>query len=121
MRINLRVLVPLLILGIAEAIFYTVPLILQSLGLKSTSATTSILYYVKIATYVIIGLWIVSSIADVLRVLIQKQVGNRAIAIANSVKYLGYIIVILFVLLPLGVSSSTLIAESTFTGLIIGL
>ncbi|NON61692.1 mechanosensitive ion channel family protein [Acidianus sp. RZ1] len=121
MRIGIRVIVPLLILGIAVAIFYTVPLILHSLGLKSTSTTTSVLYYVQVATYVIIGLWIVSSIADVIRIIIQNQVGNRAIAIANSLKYLGYIVVILFVLIPLGISSSTLIAESTFTGLIIGL
>lgn len=121
MRTGIRVVVPLLILGVAVAIFYTAPLILQSLGLKSNSTTISVLYYVQITTYVIIGLWIVSSIADVIRVLIQKQVGNKAIAIANSVKYLGYIAVILFVLIPLGVSSSTLIAGSTFTGLIIGL
>ncbi|MCH4814770.1 MAG: mechanosensitive ion channel family protein [Saccharolobus sp.] len=121
MRLSLRFAILIFLSFLVVVLNFIVPYILQGLGITNQSTISSVILYLRIVLYIFIGLWIVSSIAEAIRVYSQKRLGIRANVIANSVKYFGYVLVLLLILLPLGVSSSTLIAGSTFAGLIVGL
>ncbi|AKA73897.2 mechanosensitive ion channel family protein [Saccharolobus solfataricus] len=118
---SLRIAILLFLLFLAFSLGFVIQYFLQVFGITNQSTINSVIFYLRIALYVFIGLWIVSSISEAIRVYSQRRLGIRANVIANSVRYFGYVIVFLLVLLPLGVGSSTLIAGSTFAGLIIGL
>ncbi|MEM0173238.1 MAG: mechanosensitive ion channel family protein [Sulfolobaceae archaeon] len=125
MKLSFKLAIAIFLLILASTLNFTVTYFLQLFRFFGQSIDQSsvlgIVQYIQIGLYVIIGLWIVSMISDAIIISTKSRLGMRAIVIANSVKYLGYIIVILVVLLPLGVNSSTLIAGSAFAGLIIGL
>ena len=94
---------------------------LQLARFSNASDILLIVHYVQIALYILIGLWIVVSISEAIRITTQQKLGIKANAVANGIKYLGYIIVFLAVLIQLRVSSSGIIAGGAFAGLVVGI
>jgi len=121
MNLTIRFVIAIFLIALTFSLGYILPHILGLFGYLDQSSVQTIIQYIQLGLYIVIGLWLITSIAEVVRISTQKRLGMRAIVIANSIKYLGYIVVILLILLPLGISSPTLIAGSAFAGLIIGL
>lgn len=121
MRFTFRLVVAVFLITLSVLLETIVSFFLQIVKPSNASDILLIVHYLQIGLYILIGLWIVVSISEAIRITTQQKLGIKANVLANGIKYLGYIIVFLVVLIPLGVSSSGLIAGSAFAGLVVGI
>jgi small-conductance mechanosensitive channel len=123
MRLSIRIIIAIFLIALSLSL-NTISLqifTLLKLPQEIISQYLTIIQYIQIALYIIIGLWIIASISEAVRITTQKRLGVRSIVLANTIKYLGYVIVIILVLIPLALGSPGLIAGSAFAGLVLGL
>jgi len=121
MRFTFRLVVAVFLITLSVLLETIVSYFLQIVKPSNASDILLIVQYLQIGLYILIGLWIVVSISEAIRITTQQKLGIKANVLANGIKYLGYIVVFLVVLIPLGVSSSGLIAGSAFVGLVVGI
>jgi len=121
MKFTFRLIIAVFLIALSVLLEKIISFFLQLARLSNVSDILLVVHYIQIALYILIGLWIAASISEAIRITTQQKLGIKANVFANGIKYLGYIIVFLTVLVPLGVSSSGLFAGSAFAGLVVGI
>lgn len=123
MKFRYRIAIGIILIALTIGFREVILAIAFYLGITEKQITEYSIYLTatQIAILSILGIWIASTIAEAVRIYTYERLGRRSIALSNAIKYLGYIIVLILVTIPLYFGSSALLASSALVGLVLGL